>query len=466
MNRSVHFLTLLFPLLLLGCGVEAPRPALGTLPPTPRPPLSTVSVMLRIPEEEIAAYLNARTQEQIADLKDQEIKCPFGRCRLDLTAFRTGPATVSAGNGQLGITLPFRLKAALASSGFMSLGKAQGDAQGMAIAGTPLSLGEDWKLHSKLNGRIQLSNAHLRLGPLVTNVSSLWDEGGQNLSTPIWHMLDGEIARIALKPDVETLWSRAFEPFMVGKTPAAWLVLRPQSLAVMQPRISNGALTLSLMLIARGEVIVQDQIPSNPPAPLPKPIALAEPSNLFSVAMPFVLPYAQAEQLALASLTRHPPRVRGMTLSFSSLHILPSDRDMVVETRFCARPDWDFTGWFASCAHLYLRGQPSFDPATETIRVANLRYDVASANAMLKILNLFASSEFTKAVGQTLVFDISRQVGREENTLRGELAQPRGKTLSISARVQSFGAPSFSWTKDGFLALVTATGSVEAAFKL
>jgi hypothetical protein len=53
-----------------------------------------------------------------------------------------------------------------------------------------------------------------------------------------------------------------------------------------------------------------------------------------------------------------------------------------------------------------------------------------------------------------------------EHELRGELARPRGKTLSISANVQSFGPPSFSWTKDGFLALLAATGSVEAAFKL
>ena len=34
---------------------------------------------------------------------------------------------------------------------------------------------------SQLNGRIELSNAHLRVGPLVTNVAEVWDQGGESL---------------------------------------------------------------------------------------------------------------------------------------------------------------------------------------------------------------------------------------------------------------------------------------------
>jgi hypothetical protein len=68
-------------------------------------------------------------------------------------------------------------------------------------------------------------------------------------------------------------------------------------------------------------------------------------------------------------------------------------------------------------------------------------------------------------IGQTLVFDVSRQIAREETQIGDQLAMPHGKTLSIAAHVQSFGAPSFSWTKDGFLALFTAAGIMDAAFR-
>jgi hypothetical protein len=316
-----------------------------------------------------------------------------------------------------------------------------------------------------LNGRIELGNAHLRIGPLVTNVAELWDQGGENLEKPLWRMLDTEISRIEVKPQIEALWTRAFTPIAVGKKPVSWLVLRPESLALTQPAIGHGALTLSLTLAARGKVVVQDQAPPNPPTPLPKPAVLSETSNRFKVAIPFLLPYAEAERLALSSLTHNPPRVAGMTLTFSSLRILPSRDDVVVEMRFCARPAWDVTGWFAPCAHLYLRGTPAFDPRTRTMRVTGLHYDIASANAQLRILHTIASEKIAGMIGHTLVFDVSRQIAREEEQTREQLAIPHGKTFAISARIESFDAPAFSWTGDGFLAFFSATGTMDAVFK-
>lgn len=466
MKQPVRFVSILLPVLLWGCGIEAPPPALSPPRATPEPPLSTMSLSLMIPAAEIAAFINAESQRQLANLKDQDVRCPFGHCRLDLIAFRTGPAQVSALDGQVAVRLPFRVAANLKGAGLLAFTKAEGDAEGVANAATPISLEPDWKLHSQLTGRIELSHAHLRVGPLVTNVAEIWDQGGQSLEKPIWRALDGEISKIALKQDVEALWTKAFAPIAVSRKPLSWLVLRPQRLALMQPEIGHGALTLSLALTAQGEVLVQDRMPLNPAMPLPSPTTLSEASNRFSVAIPFLLSYAQAGQLALSSLKRHPPRVAGMTLAFSSLRILPSAEDVVVETRFCGRPDWDFTGWLGPCAHIYLRGAPLFDPATRTMRVTGLHYDIASANVALEILHAALSSKFTAAMARTLVFDMSRQIGHEESQLRAELAKPHGKTLSLSADVQSFGAPSFTWTKDGFLALFSATGAVTAVFKL
>jgi Domain of unknown function (DUF4403) len=465
MKITAPFLSLLFPLFLLGCGVEAPRPALTPPPPTPRPPLSNLAVTLSIPQSQIAQFLNAKDGQQLADIRDQDVKCPFGHCRMNLTAFRNGPADISTANGQLAVRLPFRLSVGVKTSGFLSsLGPAQGDAEGVANATTALTIGPDWRLRSQLTGHIDLSNAHLRIGPLTTNVAQLWDQGGEGLEKPIWRLLDNQIARVNLKPQIEALWTRAFVPVMVSKTPLSWLVLTPESLGLMQPELAHGALTLSLALAARGQVVVQDAMPINPATPLPSAVPLQQAYDRFSISLSFLLPYSQAEKFAMASLARNPPRVNGMTLSFSSVHIMPSGQDVVVETRFCGAPNWDFTDWFASCAHVYLRGRPAFDPATRTVRIDGLHYDVASADAMLHVLTLLASQKISNFIGKTLVFDVSHQLGHEEDQIRAELAQPHGKTLSLSGSVQSFGTPSFFWTRDGFLAFFSATGSVRAIF--
>jgi hypothetical protein len=46
------------------------------------------------------------------------------------------------------------------------------------------------------------------------------------------------------------------------------------------------------------------------------------------------------------------------------------------------------------------------------------------------------------------------------------LAKPQGRELSVSAKVESFGTPAFSWTADGFLALFSAKGQVSASLDL
>ena len=454
------------PLALTGCGFEAPQPSRTLAPPTPTPPLSTLAATLTIPQEQIARLVNNVTEYRIADLRDQQINCGIGRCRLNMTATRTGPASVSAEDGRLAIVLPFDVRAEMQSSGFLSFLRAQGDGQGTATAETSLSVTPDWRLSSSTSGRVDLANGHLRIGPVVTNIAQLWDANQAALSRPLWHSLDAQMSRLDLRGHVAQLWMRAFTPLRVGKSPLSWLVLKPEQLGVAEPVIRDGAVTFALSLSARGHVVVQDRPPANPVTALPRAVALAAPSDEFSFAVPLLLPYGRAGDLAMASLAKKPPRVAGMNLTFSKIEILPSGQDVIVGAKFCADPGWDVLGWFASCGTVYLRGAPSFDPARGTIRVANLHYDMASANLMLSALHALAGDRLVAVLAPRLVFDESREIARLENEITAALAKPEGRDLVFSAEVQSFGAPRFSWTADGFLAFFSAKGRVKTALAL
>jgi hypothetical protein len=100
------------------------------------------------------------------------------------------------------------------------------------------------------------------------------------------------------------------------------------------------------------------------------------------------------------------------------------------------------------------------------MRVTSLRYDVASANMMLDMMRAFAPGKLSSIIEQHLVFDESREIDRLEQQVRAELATPQGQALTISARIETFGAPNFAWTRDGFLAFLSADGEIETAFQL
>lgn len=471
-RRSQAFLRpLLVPLLavaaalLSACGFEAPAPSRTPAPATPPTPVSTLSATLTIPSAQLARLLGNMTEYQVADLKNRPVKCGPLQCHLDLHASRTGPLSVSVENDALGVRMPFSAKAALSTSGFLSLhGQAEG--QGLAVAHSGVTVSPSLQLHADADGAVTLDNGHLRIGPLVTNIAQVWNDNQESLSRPLWRSLDRQIARLPLKSRIAQVWAEAFRPIKVGKSPVSWLVLRPESLGVSQPRLRDGAITLSLALAARARVVVQEAAPDNAPTPLPAAEILDAPRQGFSFNVPLLLPYGQASQLALASLSKRPPHAGGMTVRFSRLEILPSGEDVVVATRFCADPSWDPFGWFASCGDVYLRGVPVFDPEQKTIRVDRLHYDVASASLMLGAVKALAGDELTRLLQSHLVFHEAAQIDRLESQITQVLARPQGRDLSLSAKVQSFGTPAFTWTADGFLAEFSATGQVDAALNL
>ncbi|HVW74066.1 MAG TPA: DUF4403 family protein [Rhizomicrobium sp.] len=452
-------------LLLSGCGFEAPAPQRTPAPAAPAVPVSTLSATLTVPAAQLARLLGNMTEYQIADVKNQPIKCGPLQCHLDLHAERAGQLAVAVENGTLGIRMPFQVKAALSTSGFLSLhGQAEGT--GMAVAHTGVTVSPRLALRSSADGTVTLDNGHLRIGPLVTNIAQVWNDNQESLSRPLWRSIDRQIARLPLRPRVAQVWADLFKPIKIGKSPASWLVLRPERLGVSQPRLADGSITLSIALAARARAVVRDTAPGNAPTPLPTAQIVTVPSRDFAFHVPLLLPYDQASRLALESLTRRPPKAGGMRVTFSKLRILPSGQDVVVATRFCADPSWDPFGWFASCGDVYLRGVPVFDSVEKTIRVDHLHYDVASANLMLSALKALAGDELTNLLQTHLVFHESNQIDRLEKQVTQLLARPQGRDLSVSAKVESFGAPSFTWTADGFLAVFSAKGQVEARLNL
>ncbi|MBS0274936.1 MAG: DUF4403 family protein [Proteobacteria bacterium] len=449
---------------LAGCGFEAPAPKRTPPPQTPLPPISTISVSLTVPVNDLAAMLNAKTERQLAQMSGKKVSCFIAKCKMDLIATRTGPITAQARDGGIAVDLPFAVMAHVTlKGGFFKTG---GDANaiGEARAFSTLALTPDWRVQTHTHGDVQLSDSHLRLGPINMSVTDLWNHNDEHLSDEIFKQLDKKLGpAIKLKPQAEKLWARVQQPIRVGKKPLSWLVLSPQALRIGRVETVGNALQVSLAADVRGRVVISDTPPPVKPLPLPRPAPLGTPSNAFTFTIPVTLPYDRAAKLALDRLSKRPPHVGSTQIKIQRLEILPSHDDVVVALRFCVAQKWDLFGWFDSCGDGYLRGRPVFDAAANNVRIVNVHYDTGTEDLLLKAMHWLAGDKLAQQLEQHLVFNVAHDMDKLDASVTRALAKPQGKDVVIYGEVQGFGQPTLGWTDKGFLALFTAHGQVHAA---
>lgn len=458
-------------LVLAGCGgvsqTSAPPPVLTPLPVPPPPPVSSVSATLSIPLSELQRIINEKAPQHFAELKNQKLRCGIGDCITTLDASRTGPITVSGRNGALVLGVPFSLQAAIALPGPLSVLRAGVNTAGELKATTGMALTPDWMIKPNTSGAVNFQNGRLKLGPFDTDFATLWNANAELLSRPLLSEIDAEMAPgLAPQKSVAQLWAGIFTPIKLGSTPTSWLVLQPEHIRVGLPSVANNALTMGLGVDVRARLVVNNERPDVHPTPLPPPAPVTGEANHFRVAVPAVLPYDQAAKLALNILQKNPPRIGSHILQIQSLKITPSGQDVVIEAGFCIAEKWDPSDTFSGCGSGYLRGVPQFDAASQTIRIAHVRYDVLTQNWMLSAMRGLAGDDLGKAMEQALQFNVAGQIKAAQNSVSAALAHPQGNVVTISGSVERFGPVTLSWTREGFVSMFSAEGSVHADLRL
>jgi hypothetical protein len=450
------------------CGFAAPPPQ-RTPPPAPPPlPVSELTATLVVPIQTIIGTLNDTTKVQLANIQNQSVSCTVAQCSLDLVATRTGPITGGTFANRIALNIPMTANAQLELKTSFFKTQAHSQATGAVHADTAVSLGQDWRLMTDTRGTVDLSQAQLKLGPISMSFADLWNRNQQSLSAPIFKALDSHVASgIKIKPQAERLWLKTLRPIQIGRSPTAWLVLEPERIRIAQPATRGNTMVVAMGVDVRAHVVVSDKPPqTNLSRVLPAPAPLLSPSDRFAFVVPVLLPYDQAANLVMQKLSTMPIRFGGGNVRFEKVEILPSGQDVVVGVRFCVGQNWDPFGLLDSCGEGYLRGAPQFDAHTNTIRITNVHFDMATEGMILSVMRFVVGDQLEKFLQTKLVFDVGHDIGKLDAELKTALARPQGRGVVVSGTVQSFGQPTLTWTKDGFLATFPASGTIRADLNL
>lgn len=240
--------------------------------------------------------------------------------------------------------------------------------------------------------------------------------------------VDAAIRRLSdnfrLRPVAEQAWASLARP--VAVQPGMFLSARPESLFLGPLRGSGRSLATTLVVQARPLVTADSlaPVPSLPPLRVD-----SSPDQGFRLDIQGSLPLAQVDSAMSRILRGQELQAGGKPVRIESSRLYSTSGQVVVAVKF-REP---FHG------EVFLRGVPQFDSLTDAVRFADLDFDLASRNFLVKTASSLLHGTIRDQIAKAAVFPLDRFVDPLRSLdlpltegVRAQVAVGRLRPLGIS----------------------------------
>lgn len=348
-------------------------------------PPSELTLPLTLPYPLLASWLDQAFDGETLEKTLTVAKASSEKITLRLA--KSGPASLSAHNGELHCTLPLQVRATLVES---SLGDAFTnlvrplEAEARLTLATPLALTPDWHLAT----RFRIVSVHftrepvLWIGPLGLNLTGAVERMLAMESDKIGRQFDTQAAALEeVRLRLEAGWNKLQQPIPLG-TPAfpAWLLVSPDSLKASLETRTEGL--LCRMAVNGTLQATTDTTAMKPPRPLPpyRKIDTPSPDRQGSIALLASIPFKELDRRLEAALTDRELRAGPYNAIITNIetYATPNGIAAAITTRG------------ALPGTLYLSGTPTIDEASQAVLLEEFETSLAatpkagSAEALLR----------------------------------------------------------------------------------
>jgi len=447
-------------LVCAGCAplvIVSPEPASEAFSAEPTPAISYLTLPVTVSSASLATELDRRLSDQPGEdgiFFTENARTRIRGAKVQFGVHRSGPASVSAVDGQLTYRVPLAINSGMYDwyrcVPILGCRSTQGEFGGAgAISGkTDVVINEDWKLVSKtrfgfswVEGPWIDADAHgererINLHPVI-DLFAGWRL--RNLLREYAERVDNTLSKFDIRAHLEAAWRRIHQPVQLASNPPIWLSVAPVSLGVGPPRSEGNDLQITPTLVATLRGQVGDKPAEIEPVPaLPKNRRNLE-SGQIEIQLPVLVEYSY-----LNGIVRN--RVVGRTFEFKNgaRATIKDAKVSAAGNRLVAQLDFDadrIPGHFVSAASgtVYLSGRLVLDSGSSRLSVQDFDYELATKEHLHKVADWLVHDTFVQRVQERLVFDLSKAISPVRDRVeKGFAGIELSKGMTLTASVQDW----------------------------
>jgi hypothetical protein len=405
-----------------------------------------VSFELRALEHKISQALDPVLLGKVSDLGNFK---PFP----ELTVVRSGPVQLHYKSQQVSISAPidiflkspFQIGRRKKPKPFCSL---------QVNFKSPLEVSPAWRLQTNVTfadytwinrPKIRIIGKNIYLTDLVQKVL-------KKLQPKIETAIDSAVYKnLRLDQMVAPIWADLQSPLLLNKQYGLWLLPKPISVAAGQVYGDTGRISVPLRMAFETRTEMKPQKPEIVKTLLPRLQKRPDLPQTSELHVTSFLPFKDINQMLALTLHREPVKLAKGMLTLKGASVYSGQRTVIVKT--------DVSGLVKGA--LYLRGRPTFDTQTNTLRFDQLVLDAQTEDVLLNN-NELVQSALEPFLSGLLTFPLGDEIHKLPQIITKAYEKSgAGKKTDLDIKSFDFKPRRIAVLADGVQILIDVTAKID-----
>ncbi|MFD2936781.1 DUF4403 family protein [Spirosoma flavum] len=320
---------------------------------------------------------------------------------------------------------------------------------------TPLTVTPNWRLasHTTFTDYNWLVQPEFRLLGKEISLTNMAQNILERHKTAIEAAIDSAVYNdLRLDQMVKPIWRDMQNPLLIDKNYGLWLVPKPISIAAGPVSGDKNQLTTHIRIALETQTELKPKSPEHAKTPLPILQKREQVSQRSELHLRSFIPYADINRMIALTITDKNKKFALGSLTIKNVSVYGGQRSVIVKT--------DVSGLLDGT--IYLRGRPTFDTLTNTLRVTKLDFDSETWKVLSKSSNSVWHEGLRKLLESLLTISLGDDIAKLPSEIDKAFEKgSAGKKTDLGIKAFRFTPQKIAIRPDGIQALINVESKVK-----